>query len=332
MELTIRRRSGFTLIELLVVIAIIAILIALLVPAVQKVREAAARTQCINNMHQLVHAMHMYHDNNKVLPPGSKGPMNGNGSFPAGWCDPSLGCGLPFGHFSWAALILPYVEQGALYDSLDTNQPAYAQDILEDMSGTPPPTQRGPAGAAKNQSAALSMPPVFLCPVSARPTTDPEGKRYKDYGMNGAGGCCPERTAVGMIGVTWVNASVRITDVTDGSSSTFLLLEEASFYDHSWLPDSTGSNHFMFVHHPSQGYIQQTPPNSSVFNNRSAMSFHGGANLSANVAVTSTVLKGGDGVHAAMVDGHVIWVNNDVSTTVYQALFTRQGGETVTFD
>ena len=62
------------------------------------------------------------------------------------------------------------------------------------------------------------------------------------------------------------------------------------------------------------------------------MSFHGGGNTVANVAVTNTQLRGGDGVHAAMCDGHVIWVSNGISATVYQALFTRQRGEAVTFD
>lgn len=98
-------RRGFTLIELLVVIAIIAILIAMLVPAVQKVRAAAARTQCQNNMKQLALACHSYQDSERKLPVGVM--MNNSVTAP-GQVNQNFGP-------NWAVLVLPYIEQSALY-------------------------------------------------------------------------------------------------------------------------------------------------------------------------------------------------------------------------
>src|SRR5437899_2125497 len=138
-----RQRPGFTLIELLVVIAIIAILIALLVPAVQKVRAAAARTQCINNLKQMGLGVHNFHDVNKRLPDGGTNTTD---------------------YRTWCAQfqILPFVEQGNMYNSI--------------LNGTPVTT----AGV-----------PIYMCPARGRtPFTTAGGNSpgingpHTDYKLN----------------------------------------------------------------------------------------------------------------------------------------------------
>jgi len=109
------RRPGFTLIELLVVIAIIGVLMGLLLPAVQKVRAAAARIQCANNLRQLGVAAHDYHDVYKKFPPAVVMPYDqGGGQFPNG------DARAPFGP-NWAIFLLPFMEQNALYQRIDPN-------------------------------------------------------------------------------------------------------------------------------------------------------------------------------------------------------------------
>src|SRR5512132_193192 len=111
------KRFGFTLIELLVVIAIIAILIALLVPAVQKVREAAARTQCQNNLKQLALGVHNFHDAQKRMPFDGKLLPDGNRINNANGC-----CGAGTDYWSWIARTLPNFDQGVVYDKGKVDQ------------------------------------------------------------------------------------------------------------------------------------------------------------------------------------------------------------------
>lgn len=307
---SVYRAHAFTLIELLVVIAIIGVLVGLLLPAVQQAREAARRTSCLNNLKQLAYAVANYQDVNKYMPPGSSGPMNGASGFPSGWCDPSYGCGLPWGHFGWSATILPFLEGQNLYDSIDFSVPAYALSIPENSG------DRGPAGDIKNRPAALDMPPVFVCPSAHR--VQPKSQ-FKDYGINyGTGECCPERYNDEQIfkGISWVNSKLEPAKITDGTSNTFLFLEFAHFGNHSFVNYDKGSNQFFWVHHVSQGYVTcaehdgtPTPPNSTTWNHRGAHSDHP------------------NGVQAVMADGHTVFVSNHVDYKIYHSHFTRAGAE-----
>jgi prepilin-type N-terminal cleavage/methylation domain-containing protein/prepilin-type processing-associated H-X9-DG protein len=117
-----RSQVGFTLIELLVVIAIIAILIGLLVPAVQKVREAAARSSCQNNLKQIGLGAQNYHDTYKKMPINGTGSSGTAGQLPINWC--------------WAYFILPYVEQGPMYKAAGSGT-ATALTVAPPIAGVP---------------------------------------------------------------------------------------------------------------------------------------------------------------------------------------------------
>ncbi len=299
-----RMRRGFTLVELLVVIAIIAILIAMLMPAVQKVRESASRTQCVNNLKQIGLAAHSYYDSKKSFPPGSKGPFPP----PAAWSDPLVG-GIPYGHFSWAAEILPFLEQKDLYNAIDFTKPAYVGILWENG------VNRGPAGDVANKVVSESTPSIFVCPSAHRVQLQ---NTQKDYAINGGtGACCPERTQSGMTGMGFVNSAVKIKEITDGTSYTLFFSEYAHYANHSWLDADKGSNPFLFVHHASEGYVTSNehngtphPPNTTISNTRATSSKHQ------------------FGVNGIMADGHLVWLPNSINFTVYRAMFSRNGDET----
>ncbi len=314
-------RDAFTLVELLVVIAIIGVLVALLLPAVQSAREASRRASCSNNLRQLGLAALNYEGTFKVIPPGSTGGgYVGINSFQAPWADPQRAC-CPWGHFSWSIIILPYVEQQALYDQVNFGRLAYASKIMEHNGGAAAVTSisdRGPIGDPVNQLVAQTTPKAFMCP-SARFVAGVR-REQKDYGMNaGPNGCCPERnngSNATLTGVANVLNGVRLAEITDGTSNTFMFLEAVHSKNQSWLAANSGSNHFMWVHHPSQGYIQGNfsnllnPPNDTQFNTRAPASAHP------------------SGVQVTYADGRVSWLSNNVDFfNVYLPTMTRNGGE-----
>ncbi len=145
----LRTRPGFTLIELLVVIAIIAVLIGLLLPAVQKVREAANRMKCANNLKQIGLALHNYHDSYNQFPPGEVTTNAARTSANRNWV--------------WSALLLPYVEQTALHTQL---QPGIGR--VPPATGTDPKTPL-----------VLAPIPVYLCPSDSGPVIN---NRLGNYG------------------------------------------------------------------------------------------------------------------------------------------------------
>ena len=150
-------RTAFTLIEILVVMPIIAVLVSLLLPAVQMARESAARTQVQNNLRQIGIACHQYHDTNKTLPPG----YTASGPWVDGATDTTPGWG-------WGTYLLPFLDQGNLYNSLDLTQPVESQTGIRSASGSSlcPSDQMPPnnAFAVKDGSGNHSRwPPFELC-------------------------------------------------------------------------------------------------------------------------------------------------------------------------
>ena len=196
-----RCRRAFTLIELLVVIAIIGILIALLLPAVQKVRAAASRIQCTNNLKQIGVACHNYHDAQQSFPPGYVAAA----SYVDGATDTTPGWG-------WAAYLLPYVEQDNLYRSIDFSQPLEQSRVIQTaVTLYLCPADELPETAFAITNTALATV-ATAAPSSYAATVGSDASDVADEVGNG---------------VFYRNSRTRIADIPDGTSNTTLIGDRA---------------------------------------------------------------------------------------------------------
>lgn len=242
-------RPGFTLIELLVVIAIIGVLVALLLPAVQAAREAARRSQCSNNLKQLGLGLHNYEGANTVFPFSS-----GN----LGWCTG----GTPAGHkgetmmnLNGLGMLLPYMEQTALYQAINFSLPM--SDLKQNTSGTA--TQATiPGSALANTTASTSLLSVLICPTDfAEPLSRASSATPNNYGPVSGAAYQGRKTSYDFAAITsttcnhWSllatnarpmfgeNSNSRIASVSDGTSNTIAMCEKTlSVYDgdaSAWL-------------------------------------------------------------------------------------------------
>ena len=310
-------RAAFTLIELLVVIAIIGVLVGLLLPAVQQAREAARRTACSNNMKQLGLGLHNYaHNHRERLPTGWVGEYE-SGEIHG---DEGLGWG-------WASQILPFMEENAVYDGIDFNQAI---------------------GHANNAAARVAVVSTFLCPSDSfgtdklffpgdegagsndddeAPDVTPGAEQYArsnypgmfgaehmehDHGGGGShGGVEPSEGDGTFVANTGLDKGIYFRHFTDGLSKTIAIGERDSRMGGSlWIGMAEGK---------SAAMSRVVGVGEHMFN-------------SADPHFEDFYSQHPSGINVVFADGHVAFISNSMTESVFQALATRAGGEVVGSD
>jgi prepilin-type N-terminal cleavage/methylation domain-containing protein/prepilin-type processing-associated H-X9-DG protein len=305
------RRAGFTLIELLVVMGIICILVAILVPTLGAAREASRRIQCMNNLKQIVMALHSYLATSNTLPAGSTAESGPVESVPQG-------AGL-----SWIASALPHLEQRGVYETIDFRQAA---------------------SLAANYTAGVTRISSLLCPIegssgwSIMPMISPAPTGQ--MGRTSYAGCHHDVEApidVDNHGVLYLNSHVRVVDVVDGLSQTFFVGEVAHSSNLGWISGTRAA-------------LRNTgSPINRLDPAAPGLTQAGGPPLPADLTygeledridsghvIPSPRFVGGfgsnhagDGANFAFGDGSVRFVKSRIDLSVYQRLGHRADGEPI---
>lgn len=305
-------RKGFTLIELLVVIAIIAILIGLLLPAVQKIREAANRIKCSNNLKQIGLGLHNYQTLNGFFPPGA---VTTSTSVAATETRRKLGITTPSDH-SWTPFILPFIEQDNLHRNYNFNAHWYS-----------------PA----NQSVRETQIAIFVCP-----STPGGSQRFNQRTVGGstvraaAGDYAPNNSystaleglglvdvAVNPDGIMEVNLAWSIAEIRDGTSNTSIIAECAgrpARWQAGKMISATGQqdggwadreNEYITHGFTNDGSASPGPCHTNCTNNNEVYSFHPG------------------GAMHVMADGSVRFIKANMNIRLFVKLITRSGDDIV---
>ncbi|MBX3435178.1 MAG: DUF1559 domain-containing protein [Pirellulales bacterium] len=321
------RRRGFTLVELLVVIAIIGVLVALLLPAIQAAREAARRTQCVNQIRQLVLACHNHHDAMKRLPSAGDQVVANSAHQATG--------------LSWLGQILPYQENAVLRDLIDDSVPWFhANNDLAEQ--TPVPLFNCPSTGGElsvftstpgNTSVFVEFSPLrahYVGNMGAKSSCDPASAAYPDSGYTmlvrreGAS----ESGGLASNGSIIFNGKIQFRNFGDGTAST-LMIGECSWDagpTRTWIVGTLdvnsgpgGDNHGWLYNSKNVRW-----PMHTAFREKPGETYSG--YLSNDISLGS---RHPGGAHLGMADGSASFRNEDVEMRVLRALATRDNADDV---